>query len=785
MPLVAWTKIVIAVALLGGCVVNGSRRLSNDPEAIAVQRSRGDYDSAASKSDVFAGVFDDNSRPVKTGALRLMVDPPLCSVGSFSEQHVPGANSVICDQKHQIYPLMQPCGTKITEAECAARAAAVCCKAVGCVAFSLNPSYGHEFCSTTAVNTAGTPGPGWKSWAKAAAASASSSALSDRLATELESQVKTLSSAVSEGKTNKESSKSSVAALRAELAALQAKVSEQEGKDRNTLLEKENAALKAKLADSSAASASAPAPSIASSISSEPNTWTVTKDMNLLFGADVGTKMFPLLGKTDDATNCQELCQKHSGCHAYTWHDEHQGQYAKDCVGRKDGQRLIHSQTETGHTSGHDSSATPLLSETDKLFYPRTLSAINSDTLGENQIENDKLFYHGWGKPSYRLGDAVCNRAYGGPKSGIWNDFAEYYPNSIGTEYHRKTHPKGQLDDWVVLTEIINKRAAGKAKPIANSVVIPLRLGDVIDGTDIQSTTVDMFLKSQQHHWLGKTYIRPMKYFIDLLPQFRDNKINTVYLVYASHIQDLPTYAKSTEYLKKLSAWFEKEGFTVILRLGHNPDDDLVFMSGGPFILNPGTSLYSKIVEHVAQRRNCKIIRLENDTGRVYDGHAPVDDIHQSAAQHANFVEVKLDATIKRRSESKGGRRWGKEVEVGNRHKEMERKGTEYEAVLKNGGPVDEIKEFRKEQETMFNAETEHFHMVLHKREKKDAELVKKRADEDAKELADEAKMTLTPDERKTHADLRNLTTQEILDNAEGEARKIEEKENWLTWGGE
>ena len=104
---------------------------------------------------------------------------------------------------------------------------------------------------------------------------------------------------------------------------------------------------------------------------------------------------------------------------------------------------------------------------------------------------------------------------------------------------------------------------------------------------------------------------------------------------------------------------------------------------------------------------------------------------------------------------------------------------------MKNGGPVDEIKEFRKEQQTMFNAEDDHFHMVLHKREKKDAALVKKRADEDAKELADEAKMTLTPDERKTHADLRNLTTQEILDNAEGEARKIEEKENWLTWSGE
>ena len=75
----------------------------------------------------------------------------------------------------------------------------------------------------------------------------------------------------------------------------------------------------------------------------------------------------------------------------------------------------------------------------------------------------------------------------------------------------------------------------------------------------------------------------------------------------------------------------EKQGFRVILRLGHDPDDDLVFMSGGPFILNGGTSLYTRIVEHVALSRGCKIIHpLTEDKARKYDGNAAHDEIHQS-----------------------------------------------------------------------------------------------------------------------------------------------------------
>ena len=121
-------------------------------------------------------------------------------------------------------------------------------------------------------------------------------------------------------------------------------------------------------------------------------------------------------------------------------------------------------------------------------------------------------------------------------------------------------------------------------------------------------------------------------------------------------------------------------------------------------------------------------------------------------------------------------------MQVGKRHTELKRKGAEYETLLKN---ADEVKDFRKEQETRLQAETDHFHTVLHKREKKDAEIEKKRADEDAKELAREGNSTLTPYERKIQADLRNLTTQEVLDNAEEESRKMEEKEDWLTWSGD
>ena len=85
--------------------------------------------------------------------------------------------------------------------------------------------------------------------------------------------------------------------------------------------------------------------------------WTVQDGYNYVFDYEAGDPNFPTLGTPDNKDDCEKLCQADAKCSAYTWHDEHQGSYAKRCVGRLDGHFEAHAQG--GHFSGHDSAATP------------------------------------------------------------------------------------------------------------------------------------------------------------------------------------------------------------------------------------------------------------------------------------------------------------------------------------------------------------------------------------------------------------------------------------------
>lgn len=58
-----------------------------------------------------------------------------------------------------------------------------------------------------------------------------------------------------------------------------------------------------------------------------------------------------LLRDTPDWQTCESLCKNKSGCVAWTWHDQNQGQYALNCFWRPDGQWA--PITEAGHVSGY------------------------------------------------------------------------------------------------------------------------------------------------------------------------------------------------------------------------------------------------------------------------------------------------------------------------------------------------------------------------------------------------------------------------------------------------
>merc|ERR1719174_205941 len=89
----------------------------------------------------------------------------------------------------------------------------------------------------------------------------------------------------------------------------------------------------------------------------KPCTWTTQDGYNYVRGYKNGNPNFPTLGLPSKKEDCEALCKADSKCHAYTWHDEHQGRYAKRCVGRLDGH--YRASREAGHFSGHDASATP------------------------------------------------------------------------------------------------------------------------------------------------------------------------------------------------------------------------------------------------------------------------------------------------------------------------------------------------------------------------------------------------------------------------------------------
>ena len=151
--------------------------------AVWVAKDTGDLRLLMEKSDV----FDENSQPVKTGALRLTFDPPLWgsapapSPGPPSPPWTPacpkagsampafsnatgGRRSIIGDQKHQMVPKF----TCSSVTACPTELARLCCGTKGCVAFSYNRAWGSgltgQLFTDTRTNTAGAPGPGWSTW---------------------------------------------------------------------------------------------------------------------------------------------------------------------------------------------------------------------------------------------------------------------------------------------------------------------------------------------------------------------------------------------------------------------------------------------------------------------------------------------------------------------------------------------------------------------------------------------------------------------------------------------
>lgn len=81
------------------------------------------------------------------------------------------------------------------------------------------------------------------------------------------------------------------------------------------------------------------------------SSWDVEQNQNAIYGQTPIPGKISINGSYDNYDMCQSMCKANGSCNVWTWHDEHQGNYAHQCWFRFD--NYWHPVPEGGHVSGH------------------------------------------------------------------------------------------------------------------------------------------------------------------------------------------------------------------------------------------------------------------------------------------------------------------------------------------------------------------------------------------------------------------------------------------------
>lgn len=216
----------------------------------------------------------------------------------------------------------------------------------------------------------------------------------------------------------------------------------------------------------------------------------------------------------------------------------------------------------------------------------------NTSTLGKEQLTTDNC--------GYRLGDMVTHKIHRSAPKGKYGHHL-YYPHSIATEYMQKTSKSNQIN---ILHGIVIRRTKPELVPDPGSLVIHIRIGDVIDE---QKESVDDFLNDYVAYTLSngiskKNYVKPIKYYEKALKYF--NNIDHIILVGGFHYKR--DHTKSLEYVDKLSHFFQSKSFTVETRINKDPDDDFIFMCNAKNFIQSGGG-YSNLIGKIVKKKHNKI----------------------------------------------------------------------------------------------------------------------------------------------------------------------------------
>ena len=204
-------------------------------------------------------------------------------------------------------------------------------------------------------------------------------------------------------------------------------------------------------------------------------------------------------------------------------------------------------------------------------------------------VENCSLYNFTMDK--YRLGDMVRGNLWDEKDGREWH--IKTYPDSIVAEYFRRTNKKNNI---ITVRDIINEKLKF-ISPI-KGIAIHLRTGDVIEE---DSHSIEDFLENPIYyrpgkHWSQYVSCWPMlKKSLENIPE----NINDITIFASSHINK--NTKKSCLYLGVIKKLLTQNGYNVTMRLGQNPDEDVILMSTAPYFIQSGGG-YSKVIKDIRNK---------------------------------------------------------------------------------------------------------------------------------------------------------------------------------------
>lgn len=132
-----------------------------------------------------------------------------------------------------------------------------------------------------------------------------------------------------------------------------------------------------------------------------------------------------------------------------------------------------------------------------------------------------------------------------------------------------------------------------------DTMLIHLRTGDVIDD---DSRSVYEFLSNELLHENGTNYVKPLKYFTNILEKNNKlSKLKNVIIFSGFHMKH--NHSKSFQYIEEIKKMFVDKGFNVQTRLNEDPDEDFVILCHAKYFIKSGGG-FSHLISQMINKRN-------------------------------------------------------------------------------------------------------------------------------------------------------------------------------------